>query len=116
MSPVVLEAGDFGDEGWALIFGLLVEHAEDPGAVLSDERARPLLDEISALRAGGETSSASLRAAWLRLRLLNRERAKQTITDREDLDDESWTRLHQRLHRETQALRAALAATEAEPT
>jgi hypothetical protein len=36
------------------IFALLVEHAEDPGAILSDERARPLMDEISALQAAGE--------------------------------------------------------------
>jgi DNA primase len=114
--PVLLEAADFGGEVQARIFELTVEHAGDLGAIFSDERARPLLDEISALQAAGETSSASLRAAWLRLRLLNRERAKQTLTNREDLDDESWTSLHQRLHGETQALRAALAATETEPT
>ncbi|MCA1730960.1 MAG: DNA primase [Actinobacteria bacterium] len=107
--PLVLEAGDFDDEARARIFELLVEHAGDPGALLSDEHARPLFDEISALEAAGEKlypSPASLRAAWLRLRLLNRQRAKQALQDRQDMDDESWTRLHRKLHQETQALRA----------
>jgi DNA primase len=117
---IMLEAGDFGDETHASIFALLAEHAgEDSGLILSDERARPLLDEISALQALGERlypSPTSLRAACLRLRLLNRERAKQALKDREDLDDESWVRLHRRLHQETQALWAAMAAIETEPS
>jgi DNA primase len=117
---IMLEAGDFGDETHASIFTLLAEHAgEDSGLIISDERARPLLDEISALQALGERlypSATSLHAACLRLRLLNRELAKQALKEREDLDDESWVRLHRRLHQETQALWAAMAAIETEPS
>ena len=51
--PVELESGDFDDEAQARIFALLVEH-KDLEAILSDERARPLLDEISALLPEGE--------------------------------------------------------------
>ncbi|MDQ3924451.1 MAG: hypothetical protein M3309_11105, partial [Actinomycetota bacterium] len=86
--PVLLEAGDFGDETQARIFALLVEHADkDLEAMFSDERARPLLDEISALRAAEKRlypSEASLRAAWLRLAALSREK-KKTMTD--DFDE-----------------------------
>ncbi len=99
--PVLLGNGDFADETHARIFALLVEHAEDPGAVLSDERARPLMDEISALRAAGERlypSEASLRAAWFRLAALSREKAK-LLTD--DFDEKF------RLHAEIKRLNAA---------
>ncbi|MCA1718064.1 MAG: toprim domain-containing protein [Actinobacteria bacterium] len=99
--PVVLGNGDFADETHARIFASLVEHAEDPGAVLSDERARPLMDEISALRAAGEKlypSEASLRAAWFRLAALSREKAK-LLTD--DFDEKF------RLHAEIKRLNAA---------
>jgi len=91
--PVAIEEGDFGDEAHARIFALLAEHAgEDLESVLSDERARPLLDEISALRASEEKvypSEVSLRAAWFRLAALSRERAK-FLTD--DFDEKY--RLH----------------------
>jgi DNA primase len=99
--PVVLKPQDFGDETHAHIFALLIEHAEDPGAILSDERARPLLDDISALQAMGERlypSEASLRAAWFRLAALSRERAK-LLTD--DFDEKY------RLHAEIKLLNAA---------
>jgi DNA primase len=99
--PVMLEPRDFRDETHAHIFALLVEHAEDPGAILSDERARPLLDEISALRAVGERlypSEASLHAAWFRLAALSRERAKLLTND----FDEKY-----RLHAEIKRLNAA---------
>jgi DNA primase len=99
--PVVLGNGDFADETHTRIFALLVEHAEDPGAVLSDERSRPLMDEISALRAAGEKlypSEASLRTAWLRLAVLSREKAK-LLTD--DFDEKF------RLHAEIKRLNAA---------
>ena len=96
--PLVLEPGDFGDEAHARVFALLLEHAgEDLGAVLSDERARSLLDEISALQAAGEKlypSETSLRAAWLRVGALSRERAK-ALTD--DLDEKF--RLHGEIKR-----------------
>ena len=99
--PVLLGNEDFADETHARIFALLVEHAEDPGSVLSDERARPLMDEISALRAAGERlypSEASLRAAWFRLAALSREKAKLST---EDFDEKF------RLHAEIKRLNAA---------
>lgn len=99
--PVVLENGDFADETHARIFALLVEHTEDPGAILSDERARPLMDEISALQAAGERlypSNASLHAAWFRFVALSREKAKLSTDD----FDEKF-----RLHTEIKRLNAA---------
>ncbi len=99
--PVVLGNGDFADETHTRIFALLVEHAEDPSAVLSDERSRPLMDEISALRAAGEKlypSEASLRTAWFRLAVLSREKAKLLTND----FDEKF-----RLHAEIKRLNAA---------
>jgi DNA primase len=101
--PVVLEKGDFNDEVQARIFALLSEHP-DPGVILSDERARPLLDEISAVQAAGEKlypSTASLRAAWFRLAALSRERAKLLT---EDFDEKY------RLHAEIKRLNAAAVA------
>jgi DNA primase len=100
---VVLEPGDFGEESQARIFTLLVEHTGDPSAVLSDERARPLLDEISALQAAGERlypSLASLRAAWFRFAALSREKAKLLT---EDFDEKY------RLHTEMKQLSRAAA-------
>ena len=99
--PVVLGNGDFADETHARIFALLVEHTEDPGAILSDERARPLMDEISALQAAGERlypSDASLQAAWFRFVALSREKAKLSTDD----FDEKF-----RLHTEIKRLNAA---------
>lgn len=101
--PVVLKAKDFGDETQARVFTLLDEQAEeDPGAILSSERARPLLDEISALQAMGEKlypSEDTLRAAWFRLAALSRERAKLLT---EDFDEKY------RLHAEIKNLNAAV--------
>ena len=100
--PVTLETDDFGDETQALIFALLAEHAgKGLSAVLSDERARTLLDEISALQAMGEKlypSEDTLRAAWFRLAALSRERAKLLT---KDLDEKF------RLHAEIKNLNAA---------
>jgi DNA primase len=83
--PVLLEAGDFADETQARIFALLVEHASKGlETVFSDQRARPLLDEISALRAAEKMlypSEASLRAAWFRLAALSREKEKTMTND-----------------------------------
>ncbi len=106
-APVALGPGDFGDEAQGCIFALLAEHAgEDLDIILSDERARALLDGISALRAEGERlypSAASLRAAWFRLASLSRERAKLLT---EDFDEKY------RLHLETKRLnRAAVEAS-----
>jgi hypothetical protein len=99
--PVLLGNGDFADDAHARIFALLIEHAEDPSAILSDERARPLMDEISALRATGDRlypSEASLRAAWFRFAALSREKAKLSTDD----FDEKF-----RLHAEVKRLNAA---------
>ncbi len=99
--PIMLVNGDFADDTHARIFALLSEHSEDPGAILSDERARPLMDEISALQVVGERlypSEASLRAAWFRLAALSREKAK-LLTD--DFDEKF------RLHAEIKRLNAA---------
>lgn len=104
--PLVLTPDDFGDEAHARIFALLAEHAGGrPGdgltAVLSDERAGPLLDTFGALQAAGERlypSDAALRAAWLRVGALSRERAKAQT---DDLDDKF------RLHAEIQRLNRA---------
>ncbi|CAN5141614.1 DNA primase [soil metagenome] len=100
--PVVLGPDDFDDEMQGRIFALLTEHAaEGLDAILSDERARSLLDEISALRVIGERlypSEASLRAAWFRLAALSRERAKLLT---EDIDEKY------RLHSEAKRLNKA---------
>jgi len=114
---VVLETGDFGDETQGRIFSLLAEYAgagsgsvsraglqKGLGSVLSDERARPLLDEISALRAAGERlypSAAALRAAWFRLAAIKRSEAKLLT---EDFDEKY------RLHNEVKLLNAAAVA------
>ena len=80
-----LRTDDFREETQARIFALLREHAgSDLGAVLSDERVRPLMDQIGALAARGEKlypSAASIREAWLRLGILSRERAKRETSD-----------------------------------
>lgn len=83
--PFTLRADDFRDETHARVFALLREHAgEDLDAVLSDERARPLMDQIGALAAQGERlfpSESSVREAWLRLGILSRERNKRETPD-----------------------------------
>ncbi|HEX2098957.1 MAG TPA: DNA primase [Rubrobacteraceae bacterium] len=83
--PVILKTADFDSEVQTQIFALLSKHAgEDLEVVLSDERARPLLDEIYALQAVGERlypSLDTLRAAWFRLAALSREKAKLLIED-----------------------------------
>jgi DNA primase len=83
--PYVLRTEDFRDETHARIFTLLKEHAgEDLDAVLSDERARPLMDRIGALASERERlfpSESSVREAWLRLGILSRERTKRETPD-----------------------------------
>jgi len=89
--PFRLSEGDFATEIQGRIFALLRDRAgEDTEAVLADERARPLLDEISALRAAGKglpTSRAVLEAAFLRLGAVSREKAKLAA---DDLDEKTW--------------------------
>jgi hypothetical protein len=88
--PFVLRTEDFREETQGRIFALLREHAgSDLGAVLSDERVRPLMDQIGALAARGEKlypSEASIREAWLRLGILSRERQKRETSDYDKKD------------------------------
>jgi hypothetical protein len=83
--PLALGSEDFGDEEQASLFSLLSEHAgEDLDAVLADERARPLMDQIGALASQGERlypSESSAREAWLRLAILSREQRKRQTPD-----------------------------------
>jgi len=86
-----LRPEDFGDETQGRLFGLLQEHAgagsDLLGFLISDERARPLLDEISALSAAGESLHSSphvIRTAWLRLAAISRERARLAAKDFEE--------------------------------
>jgi DNA primase len=88
--PLTLRSEDFRDDTHARIFTLLREHAgEDLGAVLSDERARPLMDQIGALASEGERlypSESSAREAWLRLAILSREQSKRETPDYDEKD------------------------------
>ncbi|MGF1471858.1 MAG: DNA primase [Rubrobacteraceae bacterium] len=104
--PVGLSAQDFGTEGQARLFALLSKHpGRDFDSIVSDERARPLLDEVGRLQAVGERlypTPAAARAAWLRVKILSRERNKNQT---QDYDEKS------RLQGEIQVLREALRAT-----
>ena len=88
--PLTLRNEDFRDDTHASIFSLLREYAgEDLDAVLSDERARPLMDQIGALASQGERlypSESSVREAWLRLAILSRERSKRETPDYDEKD------------------------------
>jgi DNA primase len=88
--PLTLRTEDFRDETQARIFTLLREHAgRDLDAVLSDERARPLMDQIGALASQGERlypSETSVREAWLRLAILSREQIKRETSDYDEKD------------------------------
>jgi DNA primase len=106
--PFTLRTEDFRDETHARIFTLLREHAgEDLDAVLSDDRARPLMDQIGALASEGERlfpSESSVREAWLRLGILSRERSK-----RETPDYDRKETLQAEIQRLKQALRSVSA-------
>jgi DNA primase len=82
---LTLHGEDFRDETHAKIFTLLRDHAgKDLDAVLSDQRARPLMDRIGALASKGESlypSETSVREAWLRLAILSREQSKRETPD-----------------------------------
>ena len=108
--PFMLRAEDFGDETHARIFTLLREHAGgNLGAMLSDGRARPLMDRIGALASEGErlyASEASVRESWLRLGILSRQRSKRETPDYDEKDA---------LQAEIQTLKAALRTISAEP-
>jgi hypothetical protein len=88
--PLTLQGEDFRDETHAKIFTLLRDHAgSDLDAVLSDQRARPLMDQIGALASQGERlypSETSVREAWLRLAILSREQSKRESPDYDKKD------------------------------
>lgn len=103
--PVTLVPEDFADEPQAEIFAVLREHVDgDLGDSLSDERLRPHIDQVSSLSTRGERlypSESSIREAWIRLRILRREREKKRT---EDFDRK------EQLYYEIQALKKALQA------
>ena len=113
--PFELGERDFADESLSSIFRLLREHpGESFESILSDERARNLMDGLVALgaeaeeirRSGLYSSEASVREAFLRLGILSRDRSKRQTPD---LDEK------EALHTEIQALKGALRAVSAEP-
>ena len=105
---LTLRSEDFRDEAHARIFALLREHAGgDLDAVLSDERARPLMDRIGALASQGERlypSESSVREAWLRLAILSREQSKRESQDYDRKDE-----LQAEIQHLKQALRSSTA-------
>lgn len=109
-NPLLLTPKDFGDGDHAQLFILLGEHAgEDLDSIVADERSRPLMDQIGALHSEGEKlypSAMSVREAWLRLAILNRERAKRQTQDYDEKD---------RLRAETQTLKAVLRSIASQP-
>ena len=113
--PFKLGAGDFATEPQSGIFLLLREHpGENLESVLSDERARDLMDRLFALgaeaegirRSGLYSSEDSVREALLRLGILSRERSKNETADYDEKDV---------LRSEIQALTKALRAVSVEP-
>jgi DNA primase len=113
--PFKLSAGDFATEPQSGIFLLLREHpGEKLESVLSDDRARDLMDRLFALgsdaegirRSGLYSSEASVREAMLRLGILSRERSKNETADYDEKDG---------LRSEIQALTKALRAVSVEP-
>ncbi len=113
--PFKLGARDFATEPQSGIFLLLREHpGENLESVLSDERARDLMDRLFALgsaaegirRSGLYSSEASVREALLRLGILSRERSKNETADYDEKDA---------LRSEIQALTKALRAVSVEP-
>ena len=113
--PFKLGAADFATEPQSGIFLLLREHrGENLQSVLSDERARDLMDQLFALgaeaegirRSGLYSSEASVREALLRLGILSRERTKNETADYDEKDA---------LRSEIQALTEALRAVSVEP-
>lgn len=108
--PLVLTREDFAGEDEAALFSILRDNVgEDLGATLADERARPLMDLISALSAEGEKlypSAALVREAWIRLRVLRLDRDKKREIARETPDYDYTERLHNEMQLFQKALRA----------
>ena len=102
---LTLRNEDFREETHAKIFTLLRDHAgRDLDAVLSNQRARPLMDQIGALASQGERlypSETSVREAWLRLAILSREQSKRETPDYDEKEV-----LHSQIQHLKQALRS----------
>ena len=103
VEPLFLSPDDFGEGDHARLFELLRNHAgEDLDSIAHDDRARPLMDNIGALYAEGEKlypSATSVKEAWIRLLILNRELTKRQTQDYDEKDQ---------LHIEVQSLKSAL--------
>jgi DNA primase len=104
---ITLIPDDFPDEAQAEVFTVLSEHVDgDLGDSLSDERIRSNIDLVSSLSMQGERlypSEASIRVAWLRLRILRREREKRHESDFD---------LKYQMHAEIQGLQRSLREAE----
>ncbi len=107
---IFLASEDFGEGDYARLFTILCEHAgEDVDSIIADERVRPLMDQLGALHSEGERlypSTDSVKEAWLRLVILNREHAKRQTQDYDEKD---------RLHAEVQSLKAVLRSIVSQP-
>lgn len=105
--PLRLSPEDFGSDEQKALFSLLRNHpGEDFDSIVVKEEARPLMDEIGRLYAAGEKlypSTVALRAAWLRLRILSRERDKRKTPDYDEKSE---------IQSEIQILREELSATD----
>lgn len=115
VDPVRLRPDDFANENQAALFRLLQAHpGEGFDSVLSDERARTLMDRLVALGAAAEemrrndiySSEASVRELWLRISILSREREKRETGDYDRKES---------LQTEIMALREALRTVSAGP-
>jgi hypothetical protein len=113
--PFKLDARDFAIEPQSSVFHLLRKHpGESLESILTDESARPLMDQLVALGAEAEelrrnglySSEASVREAFLRLGILSRQRTKNETTDYDEKE---------KLRREIWALTDALRAVSVEP-
>ncbi|CAN5771195.1 DNA primase [soil metagenome] len=102
---LVLTPGDFDGDNQARLFALLSDNSgQNFESIIANEEARPLMDDIGRLYAASEKaypSGNSIRAAWLRLRILSRERDKRQSPD---YDEKS------KIHAEIQKLKSALNA------
>jgi DNA primase len=113
--PFTLHATDFADESHSSLFRLLQQHpGEDLDSILTDERAKDLMDRLVALDAEAQelrrkdlySSDASVHMAWLRLGILSRERAKRLTYNMDEKEA---------LHAEIQTLKEALSSFPTEP-
>ena len=102
--PLILTPHDFGSDSQVRLFSFLREHPGESLYSNAAEHDRPLMDEIGRLHAASERlypSSTSTRSAWLRLRILSRERDKRQTSDYDEKSN---------IHSQIQVLKNALVA------